>query len=235
MKPVSLVTLIALLVGGVAMAADDDGKKLIPSITVVGSDEVSAKPDMAHVQVGVVTQAPSAAKALAENTERMQKLFQKLTSLGIAEKDMQTSNFNVSPQHRHGPQGQYEPEIVGYEVSNQLSIKVRDLAKLGGLLDQVVEAGSNSIQGVSFSVAEPKPLQDQAREKAMADARRKAELYAKAAGVKLGHVLLIQETTPRLPQPMMFEERALGGREAVPVAPGEQEFSASITVTYAIE
>lgn len=233
MKPL-LFAVTALLLGGVAMAADEDGKKLIPSITVVGSDEVSARPDMARVTVGVVTQGASAAKALKENTDSMQKLFEKLASLGIADKDMQTANFNVTPQHRRGPQGQYEPEIVGYEVSNQLHIKVRNLKNLGDVLDQVVEAGANSIQGVSFAVAEPKPLQDQAREKALADARRKAELYAKAAGVKLGRVLLIQETTPRLPQPPMFQARAMAGA-AVPVAPGEQEFSASITVTYALE
>lgn len=233
MKPL-LFAVAALLLGGVAMAAEEDGKKLVPSITVVGADEVSARPDMARVTVGVVTQGTSAAKALKENTESMQKLFQKLASLGVADKDMQTANFTVTPQHRRGPQGQYEPQIVGYEVSNQLHIKVRNLKNLGDVLDQVVEAGANAVQGVSFAVGEPKPLQDQAREKALADAHRKAELYAKAAGVKLGRVLLIQETMPRLPQPMMFQARAMAGA-AVPVAPGEQEFSASITVTYALE
>lgn len=235
MKVLVLLFLTPLFLQGDAMAADQDGKKLVPSVTVVGSDEVSAKPDMATVQVGVVTQAQTAAKALKENTEAMQKLFQKVASLGIAENDMQTANFNVAPQHRRGPQGQYDPEIVGYEVSNQLRLKVRNLAKLGDVLDQMVESGANSVQGVSFSVANPKPLQDEAREKAVADARRKAELYTKAAGVKLGRVLLIQESTPHLPQPMMFQPRAAMAGAAVPVAPGEQEFHASITITYAIE
>ncbi len=214
-------------------ARADDKQPLVPSITVVGSGRATAGPDMAEVQVGVVTQAESAAKALEDNNAAMAKLFKALDARGIAKKDVQTSNFSVQPQYKQPQQGQ-RPEVAGYQVSNDVRVKVRQLNGLGGILDEVVAQGANQVRGVSFSVAEPNPVLDAAREKAMADARRKAELYAKAAGVEVGRVLLIQEETPRLPQPLFRGLAMAGGGEAVPVAPGEQEFQASVTVTYAI-
>jgi len=221
------------------MAADtdesrSDARALVPSITVVGSDRVAAKPDMAEIQVGVVTQALSAAKALKDNNQAMAALFKALSARGIADKDTQTSNFTISPQYRQNHQGVQGPEIVGYQVSNQVHIKVRQVASLGEVLDEVVTAGSNQIHGISFTVADPNPLLDEARRKAMADARRKAELYAKSAGVTLGQVLLISEQATHVPGPMMFGA-PMARAAAVPIAAGEQEFSASITVTYRIK
>jgi uncharacterized protein YggE len=187
---------------------------------------------MAQIQVGVVTEAPLAAKALKDNNEAMARLFSTLDGRGIARKDVQTSNFSVVPQYKRGPHGEQLPEVVGYRVSNQVAVKVRKLDSLGQVLDEVVQQGANQVQGVSFSVAEPTPLLDDARRKAMADARRKAELYAKEAGVAVGRVLLIQEGTPHLPGPILS---GLARAEAgVPIAEGEQEFGAGITVTYAI-
>jgi uncharacterized protein YggE len=188
---------------------------------------------MAHVQVGVVTEAPSAVKALKDNNDAMARLFSTLEGRGIAKKDLQTSNFSVSPQYKRGPHGEQLAEVVGYRVSNQVAVKVRKLDSLGVVLDEVVQQGANAVQGVSFSVAEPTPLLDEARRKAMADALRKAELYAKEAGVQVGAVLLIQEATPRVPTPLAMDF-ARGAAGAVPIAEGEQEFRASVTVTYAI-
>jgi uncharacterized protein YggE len=236
MKTIAVAILSTLLLGGPAMAADTDRTAaLAPSITVVGSDKVAAKPDMAEIQVGVTTQAPTAAKALKDNNQAMAALVKVLSARGIADKDQQTSSFNISPQYRQGTPGVLGPEIVGYQVSNQLHIKVRQLASLGELLDEVVSAGSNQVHGISFSVADPTPLLDEARRKAMADARRKAELYAKAAGVGLGQVLLIEEQTAHLPRPQMMGAAMGRGAAAVPVAAGEQEFAASVTVTYRIK
>jgi uncharacterized protein YggE len=232
MNRLVVASVLGLFLSVFAMSAHASDKPPVPSITVVGSDEVSAPPDTAELLVGVVTQAPAASKALKENNQAVQKLFATLKGLGIADKDMQTSNFNIVPQNKRGPQGQIEPEIVGYQVNNQLHVKVRELPKLGDVLDLVVTDGANSIHGVNFSVDKPKDLQDQARQKAVADARRKAELYAKATGVKVGKVLLIQEETAHSPQPVMFAGRAEAG---VPIAPGEQRFHARITITYAID
>lgn len=210
------------------------GRPLVPSMTVVGESEVLVKPDTATVQVGVVTQGASAAKALKDNNAAMQGLFKTLAARKIAEKDIQTSNFGVTPRYHRDPESGEPPEVIGYRVTNQVRVKVRDLAALGEVLDEVVAAGANRVQGVSFSVAAPDELLDDARRKAVADARRKADLYAKAAGVKVGRVLLVQEQSPQLPRPKVFG-LARDSAASVPVAPGELEFGARITVTYAIE
>ena len=206
-----------------------------PSISVTGSGTASARPDTAEITTGVITQAPTAAAALARNSAAMDKVLKAVKALGIAEKDMQTTSVNVMPQRRQGRQEAQPPDIIGYEVSNQLRVKVRDLAVLGRLLDELVGQGANNLGGIRFSVAEPTALLDQARAKAVADARRKAEVYATAAGVKVGRVLSIQESGAAVPRFEGFQAMRTMAASAVPVAPGEQEFEASVSITYAIE
>jgi uncharacterized protein YggE len=158
----------------------------------------------------------------------MERLLQALGSLGIASRDIQTINVSVSPQRRPPKEGQ-PPEIVGYEVTNQVRVKVHDLSRLGRVLDQQVGQGANLVSGINFGVQEPAPLLDEARKRAMADARRKADLYAAGAGLKVGRVLSVREAgvAPPAPRAMMSA--------AVPVAPGEQEIQASVTVTFTLE
>jgi uncharacterized protein len=204
-----------------------------PSITVVGSGTAAARPDTAEVSAGVVTQAATAAQALAQNTAGMEKVIKAVTAAGIAEKDIQTTNVSVIPQRRQGRQEPQPPDIVGYEVSNQVRIKVRDLTVLGRLLDALVGQGANALGGISFSVGEAAPVLDQARTNAMADARRKAEVYARAAGATLGPLLSIREGAAPVPR-FGGEMPRMMAASPVPVAPGEQEFQASITVTYAL-
>jgi uncharacterized protein YggE len=235
MKTAVISFLAMLLAGPLASARAQEPRNLVPSVTVVGSGKVAAKPDMAEIQVGVVTQANSAAKALKDNNQAMAQLLKVLSARGIADKDQQTSNFNITPQYRRGNQGEQGPEIVGYQVANQVQIKVRKLDSLGELLDDVVASGANQIHGISFSVAEPSHLLDQARNKAMADARHKAELYANAADANLGQVLLIEEQTPHLPRQEMLGMAMGRAAAAAPIAAGEQEFGASVTVTYRIK
>jgi uncharacterized protein YggE len=234
MKIVATAALLGLLAAAFALTARaSDKEQLVPSLTVVGSGKASAWPDMAQVQVGVVTQAPSAAQALQDNNAAMAKLLKTLETRGIAKKDVQTAHFSVVPQYKRGPQGEQQPEVVGYQVSNDVRVKVRQLDSLGEVLDQVVGQGASHVQGISFAVAEPTPVLDEARRKAVADACHKAELYAREAGVEVGPVLLIQEETPHPPRPPLLGA-ARAEAAAVPVAKGELEFGASITVTYAI-
>jgi uncharacterized protein YggE len=190
---------------------------------------------MATVQVGVVTEGASASEALKKNSEAMAGLIQSLAGQGIAEKDIQTTNVSVSPRYSTG-QDRGSMHIVGYEANNNVQAKVRQLSNLGEILDDVVEKGANRMHGVAFSVAEPNPILDQARQKAIQDAHRKADLYATAAGVKLGRVLLIEEQSHHLPrmEPLVMARGAMVA-SAVPVASGEQEFRVSISVTYALE
>jgi hypothetical protein len=163
----------------------------------------------------------------------MENVLKAVTGLGIARKDVRTTGVNVTPQRAQPQPGrQQPPAIIGYEVGNQVHVKVRDLAMLGRLLDTLVAQGANSLGGISFSIADPTPLLMEARSRAIADARKKAEVYTAAAGVKLGRVIFIRDATPGMPRPMMGRMMA---SPDVPVAPGEQELEVSINVTYGLE
>jgi uncharacterized protein YggE len=218
-----------------ALYADENGK-LVPSITVVGEGEVLVQPDQANVALGVTTEAEKASDAVQENSQRMAQLLKTLRGLNIPDKHLQTSRFTVSPKQTYDRTGKQPPKIVGYTVTNQVNVKVLEVARLGAILDAVVQAGSNQIQGVSFSLAEPAPHVDQARRKAMADALHRAELYAGEASLKLGKPLLIQEQSVSVPRPIFAgaELRAAPMAAEVPIAQGEQSLTAHITVTYAI-
>jgi uncharacterized protein len=204
------------------------------AIVVVGEGEASAQPDTAEIQVGVVTLAASAAEALQSNNVRVENLFKALDARQIPKKDIQTSNFSVAPEYKQGPQGQQLSEIVAYQVRNQLSVTVRQLTKLGPILDELVHEGANQVNGIGFSVAEPSRILDTAREKAIANARRKADVYARAAGIKAGKVVRIDEEGDRAPRPPMlaFARQAAG---SVPIASGERVFHARVVVTFAID
>lgn len=226
--------LAAIALGAVACAPMGHGghHARTSTVTVAGTGTVSAAPDMAEITSGVVTQAPTAAQALAANSQAMERLLQALGALGIATRDIQTTNISVSPLRRQGRDGQ-PPEITGYEVTNQVRVKVRDLSILGRVLDQQVGQGANLVHGIQFGRQEPEPLRDEARRRAMADARRKAELYAGVASLRVGRVVAVQEAGAPTPRPEMAPRVIVSA--AVPVAPGEQEIQASVTVTFTLE
>ena len=206
-----------------------------PSISVTGSGSTSAVPDTGRVSAGVVSEAPGAADAVRANTAAMQQVFAALEKAGIPKKDIQTRNFSLSPLYAPHPRRTDVPEIIGYRAENLVEVSVTGVDKVGAVLDRLVAAGANQIGGISFSVGEPDPLLDEARRKAVADARRKAELLATAAGAKLGRVLQIEEQgggRPPGPWPM-----AMARAEAapVPVAPGQLELAVTVGVTWALE
>jgi uncharacterized protein YggE len=217
----------AILAPGFLAAQERPSK---PFIAVVGNGKVSARPDMAQIQVGVVTEA----KAMKQNNDAMARLLATLESRGVSKKDVQTTNFNVMPQYRQGPHGEHQPEIVGYQVSNQVTVKVRKLNLLGPVLDELIQEGANQVHGISFTVAEPDPLLDEARRKAVADARRKAELYAAAASVTLGPVISIEEEIPHYPRPLAMGGVMAKSANSVPISEGEQDFAVSIHITYGL-
>jgi uncharacterized protein YggE len=229
----ALALLVALAASAcVAVAPNDGAPRRASTVTVAGSGTVSATPDQAEITTGVVTQAATAAQAMAANSQAMERLLQSLANLGIGPRDIQTTNISVSPQRRAPKEGQ-PPEITGYEVSNQVRVKVRDLARLGQVLDRQVSQGANLVYGIHFGLQEPAPLLDEARKRAMADARRRADLYAAAAGLKVGRVLSVQEAGVAPPGPGPAPRIAMSA--AIPVAPGEQEIQASVTVTFTLD
>ncbi|MCE9520886.1 MAG: SIMPL domain-containing protein [Alphaproteobacteria bacterium] len=206
-------------------------------ISVSGIGEVKTRPDMALINTGVTTEGATAQDALSKNNAAMAAVMNALKNAGVAEDDIQTSNFSVSPQYPpYQPNQTTSPRISGYQVSNQVAARVKDLAKLGPTLDALVRAGSNQISGISFDVNEPKPLLDNARKKAVEDARAKAELLAAAAGVSLGRVVQISESGGVIMPPMpMYRGAAMDKMESVPIAAGQQTLSANVSITYEIQ
>jgi hypothetical protein len=203
-------------------------------ITVVGSGEVRGVPDQAQLSTGVVTQAPTAAAALAANTRAMTSVFDTLKRAGIAEKNIQTSNFSVSPQYGT-PKAGGPMHIVGYQVSNTVTVMVDGLDKVGPALDALVAAGSNQIDGPNFSIADPQPLLAKAREAAVHDATARAQSLASAAGVTLGPIVSISEGGGYAPpQPLGRMMSMAGNAGPPPVASGEESVSASVSITWEI-
>jgi uncharacterized protein YggE len=216
------------------------------TLSVRGVGKISAKPDSVHIQIGVTSEAPTAIAALAANNESMNRLFDIAKQRGIAEKDIQTSRIQVMPVYsqplppRPGEQPkEFIPKIIGYRVDNSVAIRSRDIAKLGPLLDAVVEGGANQVHGISFQIDDTEKLMAEARKKAMADAKEKASLLAGEAGVVVGPPIKIEEDGGGRPIIESFGGPKMMGRMAaaapMPVAAGEQDLSVTVSVVYEIK
>lgn len=211
-------------------------------ITIEGRGEVTAAPDTAFLNSGVTTQGATAREALDANSTAMAELIATLTEAGIARRDIQTSNFNVNPNYvysdaRDANGYTLPPKIVGYQVSNSVTVRVRDLEDLGAILDRAVTVGANTINGVSFSVNDPSALYDEARKAAFADARKKAELYAGLADTELGDIKSISEGQGYTqPVPMMARAQSFDAAAgAVPVEAGELTFTINVSVSWDLD
>jgi|SRR5579859_2671591 len=201
------------------------------TIAMTGHGETRGAPDMAQVTAGVSTVAPTAAQALSANSSHMKGVFAALIKLGVPEKNIQTSNFFVSPQYGNGDNNTPRP-LTGYQVNNDVTVRLEDVGKLGGALDALVAAGANQINGVSFSIQNSAPLLEKARADAVADARARAQTYAKAAGVTLGPILSISEGGAEAPPRPMFRVAAIQAETRI--APGEQSVTADVTMVWEI-
>ena len=208
------------------------------SITVVGQGKASGTPDVAHISIGVETSGASAQEAVNANRAQMTTLLQKIKAAGIADKDIQTSNFSIYANQQGKVEGMPSSgpgaDVITYRVTNQVNLTVRDIAKLGDVLDQAVSAGANSVYGVSFEVDDPSKLEATAREKAVADAKVRAETLAKLNGVSVGQVLTISEAVGGV-GPLYERASAVGLGGGTPIQPGEFEVNLSVQVTYAIQ
>jgi uncharacterized protein YggE len=194
------------------------------SLTMSGQGEVRAAPDTVTLSAGVTSQAPTAAAALAANTARMQSVFAALKKLGVQDKDMQTANFSVSPQMADG--NNQPPHVTGYQVSNQLRLRLDDVSKLGPALDALVTAGANQMNGIDFAIKDAAPL--------LAEARADAVTDAKAAGVSLGPILSIIENGGQGPRPVFMAMQMARTAKSVPVAAGEESITAEVSIVWEI-
>jgi uncharacterized protein YggE len=200
-------------------------------LSVSTEAKASVAPDMATVNAGVVTEAATAEAAMSENATRMNAVMAALKRAGIAERDIQTSNISLNPQYQYNQNE--PPKLTGYQAQNTVTVKVRALKNLGKAIDAVVAKGSNQVNGVSFSVADPDPALDSARKEALKKARARADLYAQAAGLKVQRIVSISENAappPQFPVPMMA--RAEMAKAPTPVSPGEVDLSVTLNVSF---
>jgi uncharacterized protein YggE len=206
------------------------------TISVTGSGVAYGAPDVATVQIGVQTRGSDPGQAVSDNNARMEALIAAIQDLGIAEQDLQTSNFSVYVQQDYDPQTGRPLENINYVVDNTLTVTVRDTNRLGDVLTGAVDAGANTIYGVSFSVADVAALEAQARDKAVADARARAEQLAQAAGVTLDSILSLSENISGgqpIPYAGDMAQSAVGG--AVPVQTGQVQVNLQVNITFTIK
>ena len=209
------------------LSAEEPGR-----LSVTGEGRVERVPDMATLSLGVTHEADSAVEAMAEVSDDMAAVLDRLRAAGLAERDLQTADLSVSPVWSGYDSGERR-RITGFRASNMLTVRMRGLDALGKTLDAALGDGANDFQGLSFGLQEPGPAEDAARRAAVADAIRKAALYAEAAGLSLGPVVSISEGGAQMP-PQFRMEAAKAASGGVPVAPGEISVSASVTMVFAI-
>jgi len=215
--------LFALFVAALALAPAQAAEKLV---TVTGEATVAVAPDTAMIRLGVSTQEKTAREASEANAKQMTAVLAAIKDTGVADRDIQTSRLSLQPQYDPNKSG--TARLTGFQASNQVTVRIRDIDKLPTVLDRAITAGANEMSGIEFVVSEQSKLLDQARDDAIVDARRKADLYAKAAGAKLGRVVSITEEGSA-PPPRPIQALRAG---AVPIAPGEQTLRAIVTVSY---
>jgi uncharacterized protein YggE len=227
----ALLVLALALIGAPALA--EPAADFPSAISVTGEASISVPPDLASVDAGVATDAKTAREASESNNAAMAKVLAALKSASIDDKDIRTSRLSLQPQYapnRGGPS-----PIVGYRASNRVTVRIRDVGKVATVIDTLVGAGANDIGNVNFEVSQASKLLDDAREKAVADARRKAEIYARAAGVTLGAPLSISEEGA--PQPVYRAKMVapVAAAAPTPIAQGEETLSVAVSVTWAIK
>ncbi|MBV0892217.1 SIMPL domain-containing protein [Paracoccus sp. Z118] len=202
------------------------------TLTTQGEGTAQVQPDMATVSVGVTVQAPTAAQAMADNATRQQAVIDALRLQGVEDRDIQTSNLNLSPVHDYSQDGR-PPVVTGYQAQNIVTVTVRDLTGLGAVLDRLVSAGANEVQGIGFGRDDLQGTEDEARRKAVESARHRAEVLADAAGLRLGRLVSLSDGGGRSgPVPVMRMAMQDSAAAPTPIAAGELSVTAQVGTTY---
>ncbi len=203
------------------------------TISFNGEVKVRAKPDVAAISLSIVTEAVTSKAAQDDNSRKSKAVTNFLKNQGVEEKDIKTTGYNIYPQYNYPRNG--NPEIRGYQVNQTIDVKVRDLDKVSSVLDSVVSAGVNQVNSLSFEIDEPEKLKAEAREKAIEDARAKADELEDQLGVDLGKIVNFSESIGGFPGPIFYAaERGMGGGGGPSVPTGENEIVVQVTITYQI-
>jgi uncharacterized protein YggE len=238
MRPLLTASLLALAALPAAASAQTVPVQAISGtrLDVVATGEVTRVPDIVRVSAGVVTTSPTASGALQDNARRMDSVRAALRRAGVAERDIQTSALNLHPDYRHDPSGN-QPQLTGYRAHNEVTVRFRDIANTGKILDALVAQGANQINGPMLGIDKPESALDEARTKAIAAARARAELYARATGKRVGRILSISEGVGGMgPMPMYRgEAMAASAVSKTEISPGEQSLSVTLAVSFELE
>lgn len=229
--PLAFAAVVALSALGAAQEVS-----VPPRIVVTGEGEATLQPDLALLTLGVMREAPTAGAALADNSTAMAAVIAALKKAGIAQRDLQTTGIQINPRYEYSPRadGTQEGKLVAYQVANTVSVRIRDIARTGEVIDKAVALGVNAGGGISFSNENPKPALTEARMKAVADAFDKARTLAQAANVPLGRVTEISDTVTASP-PMPILAKAYAGDAAPSVEAGENAYSVQVNMTFELK
>jgi len=215
-----------------ALPIEGDAAFRSTTLTLSSFGEARTAPDQATISLGVTTEAATAADAMAQNRTRMNAVVAAVRSQGVQERDIQTSGLNLNPQYVHRDNA--APRITGYQATNQVTLNVRDLARLGPVVDAVVRAGANQVNGIGFGLQNTDAASDEARRMAVRNLQRKAEMYAQASGHRIVRLVTLAESggyIPR-PRPMMREVAMTASMASTSVQPGEVQVRVDVTAVY---
>lgn len=228
-----LVLAAALAIPAAAAAADTQPP---PRIMVTGEGESAIAPDLALLSLSVMREAKTAREALDANNDAMAAVIAAMKSSGVEERDLQTAGIQIAPRYNftNRPDGTQEAELVAHQVTNTLSVRIRDIAKTGEILDKSVTLGVNQGGGISFTNDDPSKALTEARKLAVADAIAKAKTLSEAAGVKLGRVLEISDQSHASP-PVPMMSKSFARADAVPVQAGENAYRVVVGVTFELK
>ncbi|MFL6754462.1 MAG: SIMPL domain-containing protein [Sphingomicrobium sp.] len=232
----------ALTLGALALSSAGQAQQASITQSIAGTrldinatGEVTRVPDVAIISAGVVSRSATASAALQDAADRMQRVIAALKRAGIEDRDIQTSSVNLSPEYRY--ENNQPPQLVGYSATNTLSIRFRDIRNSGRILDALVAQGANQINGPSLTVDKPEAALDEARAKAIATGRARAELYARSLGMRVVRVVSVNESGGSYPVPQqipMYEARAANAA-ATRIEPGEQKLQVNLAITFELQ
>lgn len=232
MRILSALALSTALLGPVATLPGAAFADTAGTITVTGSATVNVVPDMATITLGVTTNGDTAGAAIAANNEAVSAVIARLIASKISDRDMQTSSLSVNPNWVMNAAGTGQ-EVKGYVAYNMLTVQIRTLSEAGSILDAVITDGANTLNGLTFGLQDQRPVEDEARKAAVADALARAKLFAEAAGEKLGPIVSISEGGGYVPPVPMFSK--MEAASPVPVAAGEVGVSAAVTIVWQLK
>jgi uncharacterized protein YggE len=225
-----LLPLVALAVTAPALADVSTTPIAGTELDISATGTSTRRPDIATISAGVVAQAAKAGDAMAANAKAMNATVAALKRAGVADRDIQTQSISLQPQYRYGEN--QPPILTGYQASNRVAVRLRDLAGAGGVIDALVAAGANQIDGPTLTVEHPETALDEARTKALAKARARADLYAKAAGLSVRRIVRISESDIMPPPPRPMAMMAAKRAEDTPLEAGEQELTVNLSVVF---